>query len=291
MSNTHVLTARRAGSHLVSTSVVGSDGVPRSRLHGRLATGYGVLLAGAVMGKVSADNSYRPVDVSATDGSDVVAGVLFSTVDTGFVKDEPPISASLDAGDISVHGEYLAIYGADMSAPDLLKILTDLETLGVSVSNLADVVVLPFSNTTTPSVSPFNFVKLIGIASSTYEAIRNIAFDNGETVTGLTILTPHHIVRNNQPTNIYDTNVNSYCMFNDEDDSSLVGQPVELLVAVDNPNNNSIPSFHLHYYSANYIPETLEVLSSTDGVTFTQSVAPTARSNFNIFDTVKVQIN
>jgi len=47
-----------------------------------VAAGQGVLKAGAVLGKVTADGTYKLVDKAATDGSQVASVVLAEEVDT-----------------------------------------------------------------------------------------------------------------------------------------------------------------------------------------------------------------
>lgn len=141
MSNTKkVFNPKRAGSHIVGTSNCGSDNVPRSRLRAKIATGFGILLAGTVMGKITATDVYRPVNIANTNGSEWAVGVLFDTVDTG-ADTGGTINAPLDTGDIVVHGGFLTVYGTGMSAPDLLQVLDDLTASGVVIRNLADVTV------------------------------------------------------------------------------------------------------------------------------------------------------
>ena len=51
---------------------------------GKLAAGQGVLRKGAVLGMVTADGTYKLVDASATDGSQIATRVLATeSIDTG----------------------------------------------------------------------------------------------------------------------------------------------------------------------------------------------------------------
>jgi len=69
-----------AGEFLVSEANVGGTGVSRSRDSAVVVSGQN-LVAGAVVGKITASGKFTEYDDAAVDGSEVAAGILFDAVD------------------------------------------------------------------------------------------------------------------------------------------------------------------------------------------------------------------
>ncbi|HVI60125.1 MAG TPA: head decoration protein [Luteimonas sp.] len=68
-----------------------------SRKQGVMASGSGVVLAGTVVGIVTATGKYAPLDTEAGTGIEDAAGVLFDTVDATSADQDCVVSAALTA--------------------------------------------------------------------------------------------------------------------------------------------------------------------------------------------------
>lgn len=68
-----------------------------------VASGAGVVVSNTVLGRVAATEEYKPLDLTAEDGTEVAAGILFGGVDTTAMSARGTgLVRSLD-----VHGEQL----------------------------------------------------------------------------------------------------------------------------------------------------------------------------------------
>jgi len=274
--------AQRAGCYIVSVQNHGADNTPASRKSVSIVSGVGVLSVGTVLGVRASDNVYVPVDVSAKDGSELAVAILFDEVDTTLDVDAPSKRVAVDRGKIVVNGEYLVVYG-NLSVADVSAITDSLEVSGVVVRNPTKVTPLePNPNVVITPPQPFTFVKLVSKASEAYVGIRDISFKAGEVIQSLNVLTPYTIVAKKKLTAIYDNNMFTYGLFDAGDGNSIKGQTVEMVMQVTNPNNTLSPSFQIKYITDAHIPETLEVLVSSDGVTFESVIPETPKSAFNI---------
>lgn len=89
-----------------------------------IVSGAGSLIAGTVLGKITASGKYKPYDNDATDGSEVAAGILVYDVDAtsadklavGIVREAEVFKARLIWGaGVTTEGEKTAAY-ADLAA-------------------------------------------------------------------------------------------------------------------------------------------------------------------------------
>ena len=71
---------KHAGEFIVSEANVGGTGVSRSRDAVTVVSGQN-LIAGSVVGKITASEKYAKYDNAAVDGTEVAAGILFDAVD------------------------------------------------------------------------------------------------------------------------------------------------------------------------------------------------------------------
>lgn len=102
------LNFNRAGAYIVNQGNVGSDAVPFGRIRADIKANDADITyeAGSIMGKVTATGEWTPVDVSASDGSEVAKGILFAPVD--MVAGEAN-TAPIDTGAMVVHSAYLSL--------------------------------------------------------------------------------------------------------------------------------------------------------------------------------------
>jgi len=109
-----------AGEHILSEA--NGD---RSREQGVLASGNN-LVAGAVLGQITADGKYTELAPGATDGSEVAAAVLYAAVDA--------TSADADCV-VSVRDAELSTsaltWPSGITGPEQVQATTELESLGI----------------------------------------------------------------------------------------------------------------------------------------------------------------
>lgn len=82
----------RAGNYIAD-----EVSVNLSRKQGVMASGSGEVIAGTVVGIVTATSKYAPLDTEASDGSEDAAGVLYDTVDATSADADCVVSAALTA--------------------------------------------------------------------------------------------------------------------------------------------------------------------------------------------------
>lgn len=88
-----------AGHYIVSEA----HGMYRSREQGVIASGAGVLKAGAVLGQVTATDKYVPFDPDGADGSENAAAILFEGCDAT----DADVRRTLTVRDTEVHADVL----------------------------------------------------------------------------------------------------------------------------------------------------------------------------------------
>lgn len=105
----------RAGGFIVSEANVGSAGVSRSRESIVLAQVADTLVStGAVLGKVTASGEYVAYNPAGTDGSEVVAGILFDERDVS----ESTANAVAITNDAEVNAEEI-VWGDALTATEI----------------------------------------------------------------------------------------------------------------------------------------------------------------------------
>jgi len=83
--------------------IVTEDNANRCRDQVIIASGAGVLLAGAVLGKITASGKYAPLAPGATDGSEVASAILYEGCDAT----SEDVRRTVTARDTSVHADVL----------------------------------------------------------------------------------------------------------------------------------------------------------------------------------------
>lgn len=97
----------------------------RSREQGVLASGNN-LVPGAVVGQITADSKYTELDPDASDGSEVVAGVLYAAVD----------ASSADADGVFIVRDCEVMTSAlvlpdGITTPETLQAIAEMKALGI----------------------------------------------------------------------------------------------------------------------------------------------------------------
>lgn len=98
----------------------------RSRDVGIIKSGSGVLLAGAVLGQVTATKKYAPYNPAANDGTQTACAILFEGCDATSADSERVLTRR-DAEVVSA----LLVYSAGMSDANKAAALSSLETRGI----------------------------------------------------------------------------------------------------------------------------------------------------------------
>lgn len=98
----------------------------RSRDLVTVASGSGILLAGAVLGKITASGKYAPYAPAASDGSETAAAILYEGCDAT----DADVERMATRRDSEVVSELL-VYSDGMSDANKLAALVDLETRGI----------------------------------------------------------------------------------------------------------------------------------------------------------------
>ena len=129
---------QRAGCYVVSHANSGADNVPRGREGVSLKGGSGVLVAGTVLGQVTATKEFTTWSPAAADGSETVSAILFGKVDTGEAGSTDPVRGVVDTADLVAHGEYLVLKSS-ITAPQIITLIDGLKTLGILVRNKSDI--------------------------------------------------------------------------------------------------------------------------------------------------------
>lgn len=84
------------------------------------------LVAGAVLGMITASGLYVELDPSASDGSEAAAGLLFAAVDAS-AANAPGVALVRDAE----YSSALASFADTVSAPEQTAAIAELEALGL----------------------------------------------------------------------------------------------------------------------------------------------------------------
>ncbi len=125
-----------AGSYIVNQGNVGSDAVPFGRISAPIkkqATEVSYP-AGSIMGKITATGEWTPVDVDASDGSEVAQGILFDKVVVADDTNTDTVTAPIDTGDMVVHSAFLSLT-ASVTTAQLDAIKLAMETAGFTFRN------------------------------------------------------------------------------------------------------------------------------------------------------------
>ena len=122
------------GAYLVGTNAIHGTNEHLKRISGELASNQGKLVAGQVLGKITATDIWVKQDPTAADGSEVANGILFSNQNTDNFTGTGKMSP-IDTGDVSVHGEYLVV-DSSFTGGDLIATMAALKENGIVIVNM-----------------------------------------------------------------------------------------------------------------------------------------------------------
>lgn len=125
-----------AGAYIVNQGNVGSDTVPFGRISGKIKKQATEMTysAGSIMGKITATGEWTPVDVTASDGSEVAQGILFAPVTVADDTTTDVVTAPIDTGAMVVHSAYLTLT-TTVTTAELDAIKLAMETAGFTFRN------------------------------------------------------------------------------------------------------------------------------------------------------------
>lgn len=119
-----LVTEGRHTGHFLLSEANGS----RSRDVITLASGSGDLVAGAVLGKITASDKYVPHDPTASDGSETAVGVLLGNVSVPAAADVDAVALTRDAEVKAVSLGFASVTDTDA---EKAAVLAELAAVGI----------------------------------------------------------------------------------------------------------------------------------------------------------------
>lgn len=134
MNKEYIFEGQTNGCYLINGANDGGAMVGRNRdaisMKVVPVTDEGVILqSGTILGKVTATSEYTQVDLSASDGSEVAVGILFSETR---IDSADPVRSNADVRECEVDSQYL-IYPESASGTDIIAINGALAECGIVI--------------------------------------------------------------------------------------------------------------------------------------------------------------